>query len=158
MSLQISASDKARFWRRIRVLEPTLCWVWEGPKDRYGYGTMKVAGKTRRVHRLSILISGGHLDPSLVVDHICRTRACVNPRHLRQVSNKTNLHENSASIVHAHSLKTHCAKGHPFGGDNLFTRHDGGRGCRQCQRAWGRASDRKSREAETPTLPGSGAA
>ena len=35
--------------------------------------------------------------------------------------------------------KTHCAKGHPLWGDNLFTRpsggkKDGGRGCRVCQR------------------------
>lgn len=32
----------------------------------------------------------GKLTPGLVVDHVCRNRACVNPSHLREVTQRDN--------------------------------------------------------------------
>lgn len=34
----------------------------------------------------------------------------------------------------ANREKTHCSKGHPFSGPNLWLRHDGRRICAECNR------------------------
>jgi hypothetical protein len=39
-----------------------------------------------------------------------------------------------AAPSRANAAKTHCAHGHPFEGENLIIRSDGGRGCRVCAR------------------------
>jgi hypothetical protein len=45
--------------------------------------------------------------------------------------------------------KTHCPRGHPLSGDNLFVNNQGGRVCRTCKRAQCKAAygRRKQREA-----------
>lgn len=30
--------------------------------------------------------------------------------------------------------KTHCPKGHPYSGDNLYVTSEGGRKCKQCKK------------------------
>lgn len=41
--------------------------------------------------------------------------------------------------------KTHCPQGHPYEGDNLIVRADGGRKCRECQRERQRDYERRKR-------------
>lgn len=67
------------------------CWLWQGAKDRNGYGRMRRrrnADPARNyylpfAHRLSYeLHSGGPIPEGLHVLHKCDTPACVNPAHL----------------------------------------------------------------------------
>jgi hypothetical protein len=37
---------------------------------------------------------------------------------------------------HTNRNKTHCHRGHPLSGDNLYPRKDGGRDCRACRVLW----------------------
>ena len=68
-----------RFWNR--VLRTERCWVWNGAKVN-GYGQISTNGKTEYVHRFSYEMVNGKIPEGLVIDHLCRNRACVNPAHL----------------------------------------------------------------------------
>ena len=74
------------------------CWEWTGYKTR-GYGEIQVRKQSRRyrfrAHRYAYLLFKGEIPDHLMVDHMCLNRGCVNPRHLRLVTNKQNL-ENRA--------------------------------------------------------------
>lgn len=66
------------------------CWVWQGAK-RGGYGRVKLAGKTQEAHRVSYEFHIGHIPDGLVLDHLCRNRACINPAHLEPVTQEENI-------------------------------------------------------------------
>jgi len=103
------------------------CWLYLGPFNPQGYGIycMKMA------HRLAYESFVGPIPDGLTIDHLCRTRHCINPRHLEPVTNKENvLRGESLSAINA--KKTHCPKGHPYFGKNLLIRPAGSRSCRAC--------------------------
>ncbi len=123
-----------RFWPKVDRREKSECWLWQGHVDKNtGYGRIVENGEKRprklQAHRVSLLVHGIKLEENLVVDHICRTRACVNPDHLRQVTLGVNTLENSASIQAANKKKTHCPRQHPYD-----LKSGGRRYCRRCLR------------------------
>lgn len=67
------------------------CWVWNRSKDRDGYGWASNNNKTYLAHRLVYAFIRGPIAKGLVLDHLCRNRACVNPAHLEQVTNHKNI-------------------------------------------------------------------
>ena len=80
-----------RIRRHVVIDAPSGCWLWTGRKDRTGYGRMNVAGRSEAAHRVSYRTFRGPIPPGLVLDHVCRTRACVNPDHLDPVSRSENM-------------------------------------------------------------------
>jgi len=70
---------------------------------------------------------------SLVLDHLCRVRACCNPAHLEVVTNRVNILRGEGPTAINARAET-CVKGHPFSGDNLSIRSDGRRRCIRCDR------------------------
>ncbi len=73
----------------------TPCRVWVGAKDNTGYGVMRapksfMGSKTGvvRVHRLAKFLEV-HFPVKCQVDHLCRNRLCINPRHLKVIGPKT---------------------------------------------------------------------
>ena len=65
----------------------TPCHVWQLARNTKGYGAVKVAGQTVLAHRVAYESRYGELDDDVPLDHLCRTRACINPEHLEPVTN-----------------------------------------------------------------------
>jgi len=85
-------------------------------------------------HRVSFVIIGVALDINLVVDHKCRNRNCVNPKHLRQVTPRQNVTKNSMSFVAVNLVKKYCPKGHPYSAKNTGRSKQGFRYCKLCKK------------------------
>jgi hypothetical protein len=110
------------------------CWLWMSHVDRQGYGRFGHKRGWRSAYRASYEAFKGEIPAGLIIDHLCRVPSCVNPDHLEVVTPRTNaLRGISFSAINA--AKTHCAKGHPFTGDNLHVGPTGRRFCRACWRA-----------------------
>lgn len=136
----MTATD--RFWAKVEVSE--TCWEWQGYRTRLGYGQIKVAGRVVYAHRFALEASGEVLDDALVVDHLCRNRACVRPSHLEQVSQRVNVLRGESPMAHQ-ARQAECKRGHAFTDDNTITDRVGKRRCRTCHLAWRRENERADR-------------
>jgi hypothetical protein len=77
----------------------------------------------------------GAVPEGLELDHLCRVRGCVNPKHLEPVTHRENLMRGESwSAVNAR--KTHCPEGHPYDETNTYIDGKGRRRCRECARAY----------------------
>lgn len=126
-----------RFREKYTVDAESGCWLWHGCTIPAGYGAMKIDGEMVGAHRWAYERFIGPIPDGMVIDHLCRTRNCVNPQHMEPVSNVKNVMRGNG-IGARNSRKTHCKHGHPFAGDNLIIEKRGGgrtgRRCRQCTR------------------------
>lgn len=126
-----------------KVEKTETCWLWAASVDTHGYGHMVVSGKLKLAHRLSYEMFVGPIPEGLVLDHECRVRHCVNPSHLRAVTDKENINA-FGSLSGAHwRAKTHCPQGHEYTADNTYIETYGARRCRTCVRA--KSARRKTR-------------
>jgi hypothetical protein len=135
-----------RFWDKVRVNPETGCWEWTAHLIRNGYGHFRWQGKMRRAHRLAYEALVGEIPEGFQLDHLCRTRNCVNPDHVEPVTPQENTLRGD-TIAARHAAKTHCPQGHPYDEENTFIRkgRGGGRGCRTCRRARTAQYDAKRR-------------
>jgi hypothetical protein len=122
-----------RFWSKVDKGHESGCWEYTGNLNS-GYGRFYYKRRPLLAHRMSYLEHHGSIPDGLVIDHICRNRACCNPAHLRAVSLRTNALENSVSQRALFAQRTHCGNGHPLSGDNLIPNKKGVRLCRTCAR------------------------
>jgi hypothetical protein len=153
----MNATAEQRFWRHVEKTK--TCWYWRGSVNIDGYGQFNLIAthpgiKVVQVHRYAYQLIKGTIPPNLVLDHLCRNKRCVNPNHLEAVTSRTNTLR-GIGVTAQNKKKTHCPRGHPYEGENLYARPDGGRDCRKCMRAAGkRWRDKKSRiEAESDKAP-----
>lgn len=72
-----------------KVDKTETCWVFTGAL-RNGYGALGIEGKTIYAHRYAYERLVGPIPAGLVIDHLCRNRACVNPEHLEVVTQQVN--------------------------------------------------------------------
>jgi hypothetical protein len=113
------------------------CWEWSGKVAKNGYGHTKVGGEFRLAHRAFYEGMKGPIAEGMTIDHLCRNRSCVNPAHLEPVSRGENVLRSPATRAAINLAKTHCVRGHPLSGPNLYLRPDrpGHRHCRACAKA-----------------------
>lgn len=80
-----------RFFQHVEDL-PNGCWNWKGPfKSKGGYGAFYRRGSAVLAHRWSYERFVGPVKDGFELDHTCRRRTCVNPKHLEQVTKQENL-------------------------------------------------------------------
>lgn len=80
---------RPRFWSKVQKTE--TCWLWTGVKNNHGYGHFSSSSRLVYAHRVALEESlGRSLDPTLSVDHLCRTPSCVRPDHLELVTQAEN--------------------------------------------------------------------
>ena len=84
----IGATPEGRFWAKVD--RSGSCWLWLAATS-HGYGTFQSNGKLVRAHRYAYELLVGPIPGGLVIDHLCRTTACVNPEHLEPVTQRENL-------------------------------------------------------------------
>lgn len=107
----------------------TPCRVWQGPVNSAGYGMVYLRGRRQRAH----IVAFGPVAAGMVRDHLCRTRTCCEPTHMRAVTIGDNVKAlGSESVTAKNAAKTHCKNGHAFDETNTITRKGGGRDCRAC--------------------------
>lgn len=116
--LELSKRDLVRLPRLFaeKTAEEDGCLVWTGSRTR-GYGLIQVYEGTlprmTMTHRAAYLLAKGPItDPTLVVDHLCRNRACLRIEHLELVTAKENVNRGKAT-------KTICLRGHALTGANV---------------------------------------
>ena len=90
------------------------CKLWQNYLDKDGYGTFYFRKKLRRAHRVSYYINFGDIPKGMVIDHVCKNRSCVEPKHLRVVTKEENSTNNSLSVGAINKAKIVCKYGHPF--------------------------------------------
>lgn len=75
--------------RRVCCAGP--CWQWQGWNSGKGHGKLKEGGKAKMAHRAIYELCVGPIDPpTVLLDHLCRNRGCVNPYHVEPVTPKIN--------------------------------------------------------------------
>lgn len=132
-------ADLPERWQK-RITITGECWNWDNAGSRTArYGTVRHEGRVMGAHRAMHLLVLGPIAEGAVVRHTCDNTACVNPAHLILGTQSDNIFDAVARGRHrsANGEKTHCKRGHPLSGDNLYvaTRsRDGGisRQCRAC--------------------------
>lgn len=78
-----------RFWAKAQ--KGPDCWLWTGAISSTGYGSFWGPSGSRGAHRIAYEMAVGPIPEGLDLDHMCSTRACVNPSHLRPVTRKQNM-------------------------------------------------------------------
>lgn len=132
------------FARKFIVNPNNGCWEWQNALQA-GYGSHTVKGKEQRAHRVSYKLAYGEIPEGMVIDHLCRNKRCVNPKHLEAVTQHENILRGTSPQAH-YAKRTHCNNGHPFSKDNTLIRENGSRRCKACHKDYHSYYRRKNRE------------
>jgi hypothetical protein len=141
---------EARFLAKIKIAD-TGCWLWTAHIQKHGYGCFQYDRKCCLAHRVSYTLFVGPIPEGLTIDHACRVRNCVNPAHLRPMTNAENILIGvGPSAIHA--KKTHCPQGHAYTPENTYV-FEGSRSCKTCHHARARGEQARLQRMEYNRRP-----
>lgn len=115
------------------------CWISTYSIASHGYAQIGWHDDTGRhvttAHRAAWVYYHGPLPDGETIDHTCRTRPCVNPSHLRPMSNVDNARGGGGyhTTPPVPTGET-CHKGH-----DVLQYISGAKHCRECAQEWARA-------------------
>lgn len=116
-------ADDRHVYATRTAAEPCGCIRWTGRIAVTGYGTL---GR-RYAHRIAWELHRGPIPAGMTIDHLCRTRWCVNVEHLEVVTLAENIRR-----VPCREPET-CKRGHDLTNpENTYRKKDGYRSCRPC--------------------------
>jgi len=98
------------------------CWIWTAAKTPLGYGKLGEgghSGRTLAAHRLSFEHFVGSIADGLQIDHLCRVKACVNPRHLQSVAAAVNVQRGFSPMHMAAVGRSWKGKARTYTADHL---------------------------------------
>lgn len=116
-------------WDKVTIGDD--CWEWTGAKCSSGYGSVWMEGKCKSAHRAVYEWLVGPIPAGLVIDHLCRNRACVHPKHMELVTPL----ENHRRGIHGVLKTLECKHGHPYTPENTRVNRKGSPVCRVCTRS-----------------------
>lgn len=79
-----------RFWSKVALGGPNECWRWTASMRGKGYGSFRFNRRMQGAHRVAYELVHGSIPPGMEIDHLCFNKGCVNPAHLRAVTDKQN--------------------------------------------------------------------
>jgi len=101
-----------RAYERVDVNEDG-CWISQYSTASHGYSQIGwQEGGSRHIvlgHRAAWVHVNGQMPLGMTIDHVCKTRRCVNPDHLRMLPN----YENARRVSGKDWPIGYCAQGHP---------------------------------------------
>lgn len=92
-----------RFWASARP--DGDCLIWAKSCRINGYGQVTLGRRNRSVHRVAYELAYGPIPAGLLVDHTCRTHACINPEHLRLATVKQNAENRALATKSASGVR-----------------------------------------------------
>lgn len=115
-------SIKERILENVTICENS-CWNWN-LSLRKGYGRISINGKRYSAHRISFEQFNSKIEEGFEIDHLCKNKSCVNPKHLESVTRSENIKR---------SKPDNCPKGHEYNEENTYLNPSRG-GFRQCKK------------------------
>lgn len=88
---KLTDTQKASFNARLKVVRE--CWVWQGGRNKAGYGQMRIGKPQFGAHRIAYFLATGVNPVALNVCHKCDNPPCCNPSHLFLGTTKDNRHD-----------------------------------------------------------------
>lgn len=83
--ITVDGYSTARFWAKVDVGRPGVCWLWRAAVNEHGYGVFRLPDTRRNIkaHRMAWrLFNGIELEKDVALLHSCDNPPCVNPNHL----------------------------------------------------------------------------
>lgn len=110
---------EAKFWSHVDRGGDGNCWLWTGTLKSNGYASFYAGGGRGAskvyAHRYAYELLVGPIPTGSEIDHLCRTRHCVNPEHLEPVTHAENMRRGEG-FAGRNVRKETCPNGHPLDG------------------------------------------
>lgn len=133
-----------RFWDKFMPEPNSGCWIWLACLTSEGYGRFKWRNETL-AHRFAYRQLRGRIPRGKVIDHLCRSRWCVNPDHMEVTTDLVNCLRGESPLGR-NARKTHCKRGHEL---PLYVPR-GTRTCKSCAADSARTRYLRRRSAALP--------
>lgn len=145
-------TDLQRLMEKVAIDTETGCWNWTACITPAGYGQFWFEYRRNNfAHRAAYILLVGPIPEGLVLDHLCRNRACCNPAHLEPVTQARNVNRGLAPTIVNRDLGI-CRNGHTVTPQNRYFRpNDGHVECADCRREAGRRQVERRRQS-SPTM------
>lgn len=110
-----------RAYTNVTVDPETGCWVSNYSRTPSGYSTLTIKDRGEKSeaflgHRASWTHVNGQIPAGMTIDHMCFNKPCVNPAHLRVLSNRDNARRQKGAVFPLGQ----CSNGHPDSSRKLY--------------------------------------